>query len=342
MLRPSLQDIADRVALSKMTVSRALRGERHVSQAVRERVTAVAVEMGYQPDPEISKLMSHMRSSRRAASPRTLAFIWPEPRPLTGRMTSTSWAGQLLMGARSRAARLGFELAEFSLADQGMTARRLSGIMEARGIPGFILSPLMTRSRGHVSMAWEKFSSVMIGLGFARPAMHRVHHHHFLGMMTMLRQLKKLGYRRIGFYGRSTTDERMFGAWSASFLTHHPLKNAAGSELLHLRREISQSSFMTWLHKVKPDVVIDSGNTVWPWLKGLRIPEEIGYATLSWQSEFPEHSGVDQQGEVLGAAAVDLVVEQFQHNERGVPKQPKIVLTAGEWRAGRTLRRVRD
>jgi LacI family transcriptional regulator len=69
-----------------------------------------------------------------------------------------------------QAKKLGFQLEEFHLAARGMTGRRLSGILEARGIPGFILSPLISRSRGHVSMQWEKFSSVVIGLGYRAAA----------------------------------------------------------------------------------------------------------------------------------------------------------------------------
>ncbi|MFN7562844.1 MAG: LacI family DNA-binding transcriptional regulator, partial [Prosthecobacter sp.] len=232
----TLSDIARRLGISKMTVSRALRGERHVGASMREKVRQVAEEMGYRPDPEIAKLMTHMRRTRAKAAPRTLAFVWAERD--AEEIAASSWSQQLVLGARRQAQRLGFELEEFYLKARGMTGRRLSGILEARGIPGFILSPLISRSRGHVSMDWEKFSSVVIGLGYARPALHRVHHHHFLGMMTALRRLRKQGHKRIGFYCGSTINERMFRAWSASFLAHHPL--AKPGDLLALRESPSQ------------------------------------------------------------------------------------------------------
>lgn len=339
MPRPTLQDIASQLGLSKMTVSRALRGEPHVRQEIIDQVRATAEALGYRPDPEISKLMSHMRRTRRSESPRTLAFVWAEKSATE--LRQSSWSMQLVSGARARATQLGFELAEFHLAEKGMTAPRLSNILEARGIPGFILSPLLSRSRGHVSMRWEKFSSTVIGLGYARPPQHRVHHHHFLGMMTTMRQLRKLGYRRIGFVSGTTIDERMFGAWSASFLTHHPLPRKEAEKLLCLRRELTRPAMHEWMVKARPEVLIDGGQLLWSWLKGIRIPEELGYVTLSWQSDQPERAGIDQQAAVLGAAAVDLVVEQFHHNERGTPEHPKIVMTAGEWRGGDSVRRVR-
>ena len=334
MPRPRLQDIADRTGLSKMTVSRALRGERHVSQDVAQQVRSIADELGYRPDPEISKLMSHMRRSRRADAPRTLGFVWADY--TAPEISQSPWSSQLVIGARRRALQLGFSLEEFYLAERGMSPARVSAIMEARGIPGFILSPLVSRSRGHVSMRWEKFSSTVIGLGFARPPQHRVHHHHFLGMMTAMRQLKKLGYRRIGFVASTTIDQRMFGAWSASFLAHHPLPISQAEKLLLLRREPSRAIFQQWLQMAEPDAVIDFGHTVWPWLKNHRIPQEIGYVTLNWQPGQSSRSGIDQQADVLGAAAVDLVVEQYHHNERGTPLHPKIVMTEGTWKTGQT------
>ena len=331
MSRPTLADIASQLGISKMSVSRALRGERQVSVQLRERVLQAAERMGYRPDPEIAKLMTHMRRSKRVVSPSTLAFIWAE-RDADSVKTS-SWSQELVRGAHMRADKLGYRLEEFHLKARGMTARRMSGILEARGIPGFILSPLVSRSRGHVSMQWEKFSSVVIGLGYARPALHRVHHHHFLGMMTALRMLKKQGFRRIGFYAGSTINERMYRAWSASFLAHHPLPLAHAAELLALRREITRGDFQAWLKSANPDVVIEAGHHLHDWLsKGSKIPR----VTLGWRADYPDVAGIDQQADVLGAAAVDLLVAQHQQNERGTPEQPKTLMTEGVWRAVRS------
>jgi DNA-binding LacI/PurR family transcriptional regulator len=330
MPRPTLADIAKQLGISKMSVSRALRGQRQVSEELRQRVTQTAESLGYRPDPEIAKLMTHMRRSKRVTAGTTLAFIWAETE--FSAVRGSFWSRELVRGAHERADHLGYRLEEFHLQAAGMTSRRLSNILIARGIPGFILSPLFTRSRGHVSMPWEKFSSVVIGLGYARPALHRVHHHHFLGMMTALRMLKKQGFRRIGFYSGSTINERMYRAWSASFMAHHPLPIAQASKLISLRRETSRSDFQTWLKSAKPEVVIEGGQHLADWLPS---SGGVAHATLSWRADCPSVPGIDQQADVLGAAAVDLLVAQYQQNERGVPKHPKILMTEGVWRAAR-------
>jgi len=323
-----------------MTVSRALRGESHVEDRLRTRILEISAAMGYRPDPEISKLMTHMRKKRLSQAPRTLAFVWAER--AAAENDNSSWSEQLIFGARQRADQLGFQLDEFYLSAKGMTGRRLSDILEARGIPGFILSPLLSRSRGHVSMRWEKFSSVVIGLGYARPPLHRVHHHHYLGMMMAMRQLKKLGYKRIGYYGGSVINERMFGAWSSSFLAHHPLPLRQAADLLCLRKEPTRDDFHHWLKRAKPQVVIEGGHHLLNWLDGVNIPARLGLVTLGWRADRAHITGVDQQADVLGAAAVDLLVAQEQQNERGVPKHPKMIMTEGKWCPGETVRLVRE
>ncbi|MEX1056526.1 MAG: gluconate operon transcriptional repressor GntR [Natronospirillum sp.] len=48
--RPTLQHIADRVGVTKMTVSRCLRAPDTVSESLRERIFAIAEELGYIPN----------------------------------------------------------------------------------------------------------------------------------------------------------------------------------------------------------------------------------------------------------------------------------------------------
>ena len=68
MARASLNDIALRLGISKMTVSRALRGGKHVEVELRERIVQTAEEMGYRPDPEIAKLMPEDGAIRYAGN----------------------------------------------------------------------------------------------------------------------------------------------------------------------------------------------------------------------------------------------------------------------------------
>ena len=57
----TLRDIARKARVSHVTVARALRNEDCVRLATRERIMALAREMGYTPDPVMSRLMRQIR-----------------------------------------------------------------------------------------------------------------------------------------------------------------------------------------------------------------------------------------------------------------------------------------
>jgi transcriptional regulator with XRE-family HTH domain len=328
MPNPTLAQIAQSVGVSKMTVSRALRGERHVKPNLAERIRQAASHLGYVPDPEVARLMTHLRQARAIQARQTLAFVWSEPSPLR---TRTPWSRMLVSGATERAAELGYNLESFELLPGGMTAIRLAEILEHRGIRGLVIAPLLSRSRGHLRLPWEKFSTVVIGLGLSSPALHRVHHHHFLGMLTALRQLRKAGFKRIAFCASSVLDRRMFGAWSASFLVHHPLGAATAASLLHLPREVQRSAFLKWCELTRPDAVLDSGSTLAPWVQSLPPAFRPHLATLSWSQEHPNLPGLDQRPASLGHAAIDLLAAQLHQNERGIPACAKTLMLEGLW-----------
>jgi transcriptional regulator with XRE-family HTH domain len=325
----TMAQIAQTVGVSKMTVSRALRGERHVKSALAAEICRTAERLGYIPDPEVARLMTHLRQSRSVQSRQTLAFLWSEPSPVR---TRTAWSRLLVAGATQRAAELGYQLESFEILPGGMTSARLAIILEHRGIRGIVIAPLLSRSRGHLRLPWEKFSTVVIGLGHTSPALNRVHHHHFLGMMTALRQLRRAGYQRIGFCASSVLDKRMFGAWSASFLIHHSLGATSAAELMHLPREVQRASFLKWCEKARPDALLDSGANLFSWVQSLPETRRPNLATLSWNAEQPGIPGLDQRPEALGRAAIDQLSSQLHQNEQGIPSCAKTLMLEGIWR----------
>jgi DNA-binding LacI/PurR family transcriptional regulator len=74
---------------------------------------------------------------------------------------------------------------------------------------------------------------------------------------------------------------------------------------------------------------------------GIKVPDEIGFAGLSWDEQRADVTGIDQCQHLIGAAAVDLVVSQIYRNEYGLPEAMKTVFIDGVWREGETLRAAR-
>ncbi len=60
----------------------------------------------------------------------------------------------------------------------------------------------------------------------------------------------------------------------------------------------------------------------------------MGFAHLHLTPDAVGCSGIDQNNERVGEAAVDLVVEQLHGNAFGVPGNPKTVFIEGRWVAG--------
>jgi hypothetical protein len=58
--------------------------------------------------------------------------------------------------------------------------------------------------------------------------------------------------------------------------------------------------------------------------------------TLRWSPALPPTiAGIDQCDDLLGAQAVELLIAQLHHNERGPPRHPGMMLFPGRWVAAR-------
>ena len=60
----SLRAIAVKAGVTRMAVSLALRGKTGVSASLRRKIQKLAKRMGYAPDPEVAKFLSHIRYHR--------------------------------------------------------------------------------------------------------------------------------------------------------------------------------------------------------------------------------------------------------------------------------------
>jgi len=132
----SLKNIAERVGVSRMTVSQALRSDGRISEATRERVRAAAHELGYTPNPRIGELMAETARTRHGVSGETLVIMTSEP-------TRDGWKKFDPCGTyksiECRAAEYGYRVEPWWIADPELTPARANQILWARGIRGIII-----------------------------------------------------------------------------------------------------------------------------------------------------------------------------------------------------------
>lgn len=336
-----IQDIAERAGVGRTTVSLALRDHPKISEPTRRRIQKLAEEMGYRPNPLVAAHMAHIRALHPKNTSQCLAFLCNRSlSEIEADSKTPVW--KYFQGARARAAQLGFRLELFNLEQPQMTEKRLSHILVARGIDGVIIAPL-SEGGGRVDKEfdWKPFAAVMIEHTFVEPRLHKVCSDEFSTIRRMIQRLLDYGYQRIGVAMRSQMDEHANHHWLAGYLTFQELTQPALRLPHFITADWNQENFIRWFKTHRPEAVITVDDAIVHWLRaeGVRVPEDVGCATVYWKADRAYLSGYYQNHEIIGAAAVEGVVAQLHRNERGLPEIDKTVLIQAIWKDGETIAR---
>ena len=334
-----MQDVAERAGVGRTTVSLALRNHPKISEPTRRRIRKLAEEMGYRPNPLVAAHMAHIRALHPKSTSQCLAFLCNRSMAEIQADTKTPvW--KYFQGARDRAAELGFRLELFNLNEPQMTERRLSHNLVARGIDGVIIGPL-TEGGGLVDKEfdWTPFASVMIEHTFFEPRLHKVCSDEFSTIGRLIQRLLDYGYKRIGVAMRSRMDEHANHHWLAGYQTFQALTQRDLRIPHFITPEWNRLKFMHWFSHHRPEAIITVDDDVVRWMRAasIRIPEDVGCATVYWKADRGYLSGYYQNHEMIGAAAVETVAAQLHRNDRGLPEIDKTVLIQALWKEGATL-----
>jgi LacI family transcriptional regulator len=324
----TLKRIARQTNLSLAAVSYALRGSSKVSAATVERVREAARLLGYRPNFRVTELMTHIRAARTSRRGDTLALVFIE-----GRSGDTDdFVRSITEGAKSRATLRGLAMESFFLEELADSARRLAGILRARGVAGVVFAPVQKRARVDLDWPWDEFPFSVVGMAEWNQPVSRAGHHHFEAMRRALRQWEESGGGPAACWVDRASDERAHRGWSAAWLASEVsgaarrIRRSDATETLAFRKD--------WLTRLKPDCLVVSH------FDELCLLREAGWKggvertlLLDWRPGCGA-AGVDQGYDTIAASAVDLVVEQLYHNERGLPDPPRMLLFPGRWRSG--------
>jgi LacI family transcriptional regulator len=327
----TIKDIAREAGISAAAVSYALRNSPKIAKATQKQVKAIALRLGYRPDPRIASLMAHIRRAHARTTGERLAFVWVH--------TSRTQAARdpfllhVFAGARRRAEQSGFRLEEFWTGDAGMTDERLQAIIRTRGIVGVVLSPVLSNEATlALNWDWSAFAVAVIGNVTWTPELHHAGHHHYLGMRMAVLELGKLGRTRPAALLEAETNERAKRAWEAAFLTHHPAREEAAA----MARVLAPGDFgaaTAWLRDLDTDALIVSTTRLLDSaaLRAVCRERRLPIVTLHRSNESAGVGGIDQCYDRIAGHAIDLVVAQLNSNETGVPDLPRIMLFPGRW-----------
>ncbi len=334
--RVTLKDVARAVGLSHAAVSLALRNSPEIAVATRERIQAVAKEIGYTPNPMAAGLAQFRRNAAGKPVQAGLAWVncWPDPKDLWRyKEFAHYWEG-----ASGCAERFGFRLEEFQC--NGKTPpQRLQQILLARGIRGILIAPeeADAPAMDWSGFDWGQFSTVRLGRRPGPPCVQTVAPAQTTNAMLAVEKMREKGYRRIGFVGSP------WKTWTygAGFLWAEAIENAGAPPMppfFTSGEKHRQAAFAAWLREMKPDAILTERPEVPKMLvkAGYRVPEGMGLAALT-VLDCPIDAGIDQKPDEIGRVAVLMLISLLRDNDCGIPSIQHEILIKGAWVDGSSL-----
>jgi DNA-binding LacI/PurR family transcriptional regulator len=336
--RPRLQQIATSLGVSKMTVSRALRNGTSVDSKLRAKIRKAAARLGYQPNPQLSLLISEVRKSRETAYRETLAFIW-----MCSKVKDSPPSFQEdIDAARQRAEELGFKLDEFQLKDEELSGQALSKILRSRGIRGAMISlPSDRRLAVRAWLDWKNLCCVLIGNSPANLGLPCIQHDHFSGMVSAIRQLRRLQYRRIGLVLAPSGNMPSARLIRSAFLSFQPDGLKEADALTYTGDSCDAEALSRWIGRNQPGAIITNLESLFSTLEQMNraLPKAVGVVALNWSRDRPQVAGIAHQRPVVAMKAIDLLTRRLRQNQLGLDSLAPTILVPGSWMNGPSVHR---
>jgi LacI family transcriptional regulator len=335
--RITLAAIARQAGVSRTAVSYALRDDPNVAVETRLRIRKVAESLGYRPDPMLAKLMAHLHGGRGRRHAGKLAFLNVHEDRDYWRHTAA--LSDFRKSAEKRAEELGYGTEEFWLHEPGRTPRRLAQMLVARGIHGLVVGST-GRQGSVVDFPWTKFAALTVGYSVASPALHRVVTHHYRNTRLALQKAVEAGYSRIGLVTHRASEAAMENLHLAAFLAYQQeIPEAERVPALPEEDKGDKADVLRrWFDRHRPQVILSTSTGLAELRQaGLRVPGDVALIKLLLWDANEGVAGVRPGYERLGAAAINLLAGQLQHDEYGAPPDPKIVQVEGHWCGGPSL-----
>lgn len=349
---PSMAQIARRAGVAKSTVSMALRNDLTISEKQRKRIQRIATRMGYQTNALVARLMHELKLSRKRRYIATLAFVnCSNNNPAES--TRPSVLADMLNGAKTRAAQLGYGVDHFWLYEQDVTPERLAKIFRTRNMQGIALHSTDNDFKSRLSdykPLWEQFPILTIGSRILTLPFHFVCNDHYSTAMQGCAKLLESGYKRIGLYMVRWLDNTLENRFVSGYRTcmekagleippifyfEHPRLNS------HRTYPDAQPQFARWLQETQVDAVLAINSWIFEWIAtlNLRLPDDLGVALLDLPKEsHGKVAGMKQQPEWVGMASVDALIGQILRHESGIPPFQQGTMIESTWVPGTTVR----
>ncbi|MEZ0298752.1 MAG: LacI family DNA-binding transcriptional regulator [Candidatus Methylacidiphilales bacterium] len=342
MKKVSMLDVARAVGVSKNTVSLALRNDPQIPPARREEIWQTAQRLGYSKNAVVGHLMAQLRTDNGIKPRSTLALINAnaDPEAFTRHPTVPTYVA----GCRRQAAAHGYTLNDFWLHDPAVSGERLSKIFRTRNVRGAILVGLMKTNRLPERMAaiWSEFPCVVTGVRTREPALSFACADHHMLTLRACEHALRLGYRRPALVLDGVIDELVERRFTAGMaIAQNTLPASRRLNPFYQVEDARKDSTLiaTWFRREKPDVILSLYHVVRDWLREMNLssPSNVGLIQLERRNDNPDWAGMNQHNDIVGEAAVEMVIGMIHKGECGVPVYPRATLIGSTWTDGATV-----
>lgn len=328
--RPTLRQIASAAGVSAMTVSRALRDSPRVADALKRAIRAKAEELGYRPDPQVSKLMNHLRRRQKSVFMATLAAITSIQESIEPHEFKKARAT-----AQRRAEELGYRLDLFRVQSPQRFNRQLQRTLINRGIEGVVLMQQSTPTQVDELLDWEKFSVVIASPSVIGPEFSRVGANYFHNARLVCSHLAAKGCKRIGFVGPETFCIRTGHAFDAAAAWQNMAAGGSPVPALVVSSRLpSRQEFTGWMKRERPDGIIFHSSEAVSVLSDTLPLNDVArplFACTNIDPEAPHIPGVDERHDIIGQKAIDVLTGLINRSEKNHRTLHTSTLVNGQW-----------
>jgi len=313
---PTIHDIARTLKISASTVSRALNDNPRISLKTKEKIKAVADELGYRPNT----LASNLRNKKS----NTIGIVVP--------LINRHFFSSVISGAEDVAYKAGYTVVISQSNDLVAKEINIVQSMFSNRVDGLIISIAMQSSSFEHLKLFRKKHIPLVFFDRAVPEIEtdKIVVDDFAGGFRVTQHLIDQGYKRIGHLAGpqnlKTYFERKNGYIEAL------LKNGIiyDESLININRLTSEEGVVAVKQLMSlanpPDAIFCGNDTtalsamIYLRDNGIRIPEDIGIVGFSNEPfskvVSPSISTIAQPGFEMGQKAAELIIRKIENKER--------------------------
>jgi DNA-binding LacI/PurR family transcriptional regulator len=325
--RPTMRAIAAEAGVTHPTVSMAMRNDPRISAKTRQKIQRIARKLGYRPDPEVAKLMHHLRMKHKPMFKSTIAAV-----TTLSEENEPPYAVALREGARQAAEAFGYGFSVFRVTAGEKRDSSLQRILRGRGVEGVLLLLMKDATSLGRFLEWNDFSVVAATYGVLVPDFHRAVPDQFGNTMLICRHLARLGCKRIGLVAWRSTLAVVDNRFSAAVMWQNTM---GGTEFVRpfIYENNLRDGLRRWFVEERPDgLVVGTESDARAIANELGLPARGRMHIAVTERPGPtSFSGIDQRAAEVGRAASAQLHGLIQRGEKGIPAVPSVTMIKGHW-----------